>query len=103
MYPERLPADAPRSEAVVYEALRQTLSADFVVFHSIPWHVDARNHPDGEADFLVAHADLGLMVLEVKGGGIEWDGSSGECRVWMGARDTGSTIRSLKRNERSRR
>jgi hypothetical protein len=60
------------SERVVYEALRQ-LPDEFFVLHSFPWlrpirDLAAEPLREGEADFIVLHPDLGLLVLEVKGG-----------------------------------
>jgi len=72
MYPERPRADAPESERRVYQYLARTLDDRFVVFHSLAWHGRGRK-PDGEVDFLIAHPDLGMLVLEVKGGGIAYD------------------------------
>ena len=72
MFPERLTGDQPASERRVHEALRLGLDDTFVVFHSVSWHGRNRK-PDGEVDFLVAHADLGLLVIEVKGGQIGID------------------------------
>ncbi|HUT76129.1 MAG TPA: nuclease-related domain-containing protein, partial [Polyangia bacterium] len=74
MFPERLSAtaDIANSERRVHEALRTTLDDSFVVFHSLTWHGRGRK-PDGEVDFLVAHAELGLLVIEVKGGQIAVD------------------------------
>lgn len=78
-FPERLTADAPTSERRVHEALRTGLDESFVVFHSVSWHGRGRK-PDGEVDFLVAHADLGLLVIEVKGGQIGIDPRRG---TWL--------------------
>ncbi len=72
LFPERLPSDTFDSERRVYEALARDLDDDFTVFHSVSWHAQSRK-PDGEADFLIAHPDLGFIVLEVKGGGIDFD------------------------------
>ena len=46
------------------------MGGDFTVYLSRPWH---RFRPDGtgrdgEVDFVVAHADLGVLAIEVKGG-----------------------------------
>jgi hypothetical protein len=79
MFPERLTADAPTSERKVHEALRTGLDDSFVVFHSVSWHGRNRK-PDGEVDFLVAHADHGLLVIEVKGGQIGVDPRAG---TWL--------------------
>lgn len=59
------------SEAPVYQALRDQLSDQFVVLHSYPWLRPTRGEGalrEGEADFVVLHPDLGILVLEVKGG-----------------------------------
>ena len=79
MFPERLTMDAPTSERRVHEGLRTGLDDSFVVFHSVSWHGRNRK-PDGEVDFLVAHADLGLLVIEVKGGQIGIDPRRG---TWL--------------------
>ena len=72
MFPERPRAGAPTSERRVHEHLARTLDDRFVVFHSLAWHGRGKK-PDGEVDFLIAHPDLGMLVLEVKGGGIAYD------------------------------
>jgi Nuclease-related domain len=74
-FPERPPEDTPDSEIAVFHALAG-LDERFTVFHSVGWH-RGDGKPDGEADFLVAHPVLGLLVLEVKGGGIDFDAGSG--------------------------
>jgi len=74
--PELLMNDPKRgAERAVYEALRDDLSVDFVVYWSRPWH---RFNPDGtsrdgEVDFVVGHPDLGVLALEVKGGVVSCD------------------------------
>src|SRR5437870_12353028 len=78
MFPERPREATPDSERRVFAALESSLSRDFVVFHSLAWH-GRRGKPDGEIDFLIAHPE-GLIALEVKGGGIEFDAASA---VWF--------------------
>ena len=60
-------------ERKVFEALRDKLDSEFIVFHSVRWH--APNEKDtiiwGECDFTVFHPKYGIIVLEVKAGGIE--------------------------------
>ncbi len=73
-FPERPRATSPDSERRVLDALKTTLDDDFVVFHSVAWH-GRRGKPDGEVDFLIAHPN-GLLVLEVKGGGIEFEATT---------------------------
>ncbi len=80
MYPRPLPDSVrqdPRRSAEVrtWEAL-DTLDDDFACFWSVRWQSrDPRAAArDGEADFVVAHPRMGLLVLEVKGGRIGRDG-----------------------------
>lgn len=49
------------------------LPAPFQAFHSITW-VGQGNRTVGEIDFLIAHPDYGILVLEVKGGDISAKG-----------------------------
>ncbi|MEY3895286.1 MAG: hypothetical protein RLZZ214_805, partial [Verrucomicrobiota bacterium] len=83
MFPSVIPdnvASDPRraAEIRVYECLRDQLDGAFHVFYSSPW-LGTRpdgSEVDGEADFLVAHPDLGILSIEVKGGGVAIDGDS---------------------------
>jgi hypothetical protein len=79
IYPERFPSwaaeQANRSaEQKVFETLAQ-LPDPFVVFYSVAWQVrrSGQEAQDGEADFIVAHPQYGVMILEVKGGRIRYD------------------------------
>lgn len=59
------------SERRVAVALRG-LPDDWIVLHHISWQSRRSGRQgDGEADFVVLHPRRGLLVLEVKGGGIE--------------------------------
>lgn len=65
----------PSSEGLVYQAL-DALPAAYLVLHSYPWLRPTRDQPgaplrEGEADFVVLHPQLGLLVLEVKGGQVD--------------------------------
>ena len=67
------------AERRLYEMFRAQLSVEWTVFHHVPWQIrdlrgDAR---DGEADFVIVHPEHGILVLEVKGGSIRYDGESG--------------------------
>jgi hypothetical protein len=68
-----LGSDEPieESEQLVAKALRQ-LSDDWIIIHHVNWQ-SARygRQGDGEADFLLLHHQKGIIVLEVKGGGID--------------------------------
>lgn len=80
MWPERLPAEVRNhpfrsSEVKVYDRLRQELDDRFTVYYSRPWlGLSATGEEvDGECDFLVAHPALGILAIEVKGGGISYE------------------------------
>lgn len=85
MYPTPLPSwvrthHRRRAECDVYDALQNQLQAPWRVFYSRPWlglAADGRDR-EGEADFVLVHPERGMLVLEVKGGGIERDGVSGQ-------------------------
>jgi nuclease-like protein/AAA domain-containing protein/UvrD-like helicase family protein len=58
------------SEARVLPALKG-LPPEWLVFHSVAWQsLRGRRQGDGEADFVLVHPAIGLLILEVKGGGI---------------------------------
>jgi hypothetical protein len=74
-----IPATGPqdtnsRGEKKIYALLKQGLSDDFTVIHSLPWlargvkEIDPNYAPTGEIDFLIIHESLGLLALEVKSG-----------------------------------
>lgn len=58
-------------EERIYNAL-STLPDEYVVFHSVHWNKarPSGNIVWGESDFAVFHPDRGLLVIEVKSGGI---------------------------------
>ena len=59
-------------EQNIYSALEK-LSSEYIVFHSVHWHKKSpQGHVKwGESDFAVFHPKRGLLVIEVKSGGIE--------------------------------
>ena len=68
---------ASSAERRLYEGFLQQLDEEYVVYHSVDW-VLASPTPggppiQGESDFLIAHPIDGLLVLEVKGGQLEYD------------------------------
>jgi hypothetical protein len=78
-----IPADQlpPGAERKVYESL-QRLPDAYRVYHSLAYYVlPSGGHPlrEGEIDFLILHPDLGLLVLEIKGGEISYEGRE---RTW---------------------
>ncbi len=75
MPPPRInPAEAPRpakseAERTVWKALKNGMPAGWTAWHSLRIR-DGKNYL-GEGDFVLAHPQRGLLVLEVKGGRIE--------------------------------
>lgn len=73
------PSTASAAESRLYKALETDLGDDFVVLHSVKWiaRPGGTGPRDGEIDFLLCHPHHGLLVVEVKGGGVTLDYSSG--------------------------
>ena len=85
-------------ERDVAMALVEQLPDDCTVYHSYPWLRPQRNDRsgkvtlrEGEADFVILHPKAGMLVLEVKGGEIEYDH---ENRRWL--RREGSRVVEIK-------
>jgi hypothetical protein len=77
IFPEHLHT-GPASERAVHRALSQ-LPDDYLVVHGAGWlgrPGPGRMVRDGEADFVVAHAERGILILEVKGGAIDYEAST---------------------------
>ncbi len=80
MWPRTLPSDVTgnmlrSTECEVFRRLEAVLDDSFVVFYSRPWlglKADGEEI-DGECDFIVAHPELGMLTLEVKGGAVAYD------------------------------
>ena len=66
----------PYAELRVYEAL-ENLGNQFLVFHSVRWLKKTRRWAAiwKENDFLILNKHFGALVLEVKGGDIEYSGA----------------------------
>lgn len=70
-FPKKIKEDTVGSEQRVWKALSR-LDDSWIVFHSVTWQsLRAGRQGDGEADFVLLHAEFGMLVLEVKGGEIE--------------------------------
>ncbi len=77
MIPKRPHPDTKsRAELRLFAAFEKQLPKDYTVFHSVSWQLrnSRSGAKDGETDFLVAHPDFGLLIVEVKGGHIRYDG-----------------------------
>lgn len=79
MFPDQLRSDVKSdAERHLYQVFKKQLSDKFIVFHSVSWQVQNLNNGarDGEVDFVIACPNLGILVLEVKGGKISYDGNA---------------------------
>ncbi|MDP9294671.1 MAG: NERD domain-containing protein [Actinomycetota bacterium] len=61
------------AERKVFDALRDQLSDEWTVFHSVSviYRDHAQGARDDEGDFVLCHPGRGIVCLEVKGGGLE--------------------------------
>lgn len=76
MYPNPISPDTKSAaEIKLYELLKNQLDDKFTVIHSVGWQPVKPNSDStgGEHDFVVAHPDHGLLVIEAKGGRISLD------------------------------
>ena len=97
MYPRELPRHVlanPKlsSEVRVYERMRDKLPGDYTCYYSRSWH-EADNDGaefDGEADFIIAHVEHGLLFIEVKGGRVSCRENDGQ---WLSEDRDGFTFR----------
>ncbi len=66
-------------EVKFYDACKAALDANYHVFHSVAWiaHTARGEAKDGEADFVICHPDRGILVVEIKGGGVRADFRTG--------------------------
>lgn len=87
LIPNITPAEiAVKSERDVAKFLVDLLPNDCIIYHSYPWLNPERDTfgktvlREGEADFIVVIPALGMLVLEVKGGIIEYDP---QIRAWQ--------------------
>jgi len=75
------------AERRLYEGSLEQLDDAYVVYHSVDWVLAGRGGPEqGEADFVIAHPELGVLVVEAKGGAIAYDPAT---RRWSQAGRSG--------------
>lgn len=90
MYPRYLQTDKELEEAGLtpissaerrlFDLFKRCLSDDYSVFHGVLLQAPRRGGGihDREIDFLIAHPEYGLLTIEVKGGLIQIDGTTGK-------------------------
>jgi hypothetical protein len=96
-YPERFPEvkkDDPRyqTEYEVYSLFQRVLGENWFVFYNVNWvgmRTQSGGMEDGEIDFLLAHPEKGILIVEVKGGGVEYDSKLGK---WFTVNRAGEKI-----------
>jgi len=83
MLPEYFPEaqrDEPgfAGEYSLWSSFQEQLSNKYWVLWRVNWVAPGRGGQayDGEVDFIVIHPDMGILLIEVKGGGIAFDASS---------------------------
>jgi hypothetical protein len=77
MYPNAISEDTEsEAERRLYHAFARDLPDDWVAFHSARWLArdTRRGAQDGETDFVIVAPEHGILVMEVKGGVIQYDG-----------------------------
>jgi len=77
------PSTDSSAELKIYSLFRDNLSNEYTVMHGCRWIANNRDGStrEGEADFIVLHPNFGALCIEVKGGGIRVDTSSGR-ELW---------------------
>ncbi|WP_313197166.1 NERD domain-containing protein [Rhizobium sp.] len=85
MYPRTVPEvilkDKNRSAEIrIYDLLKEQLPDTFACYYSRPWHrfTPSGAEQDGEADFVVVNPDLGMLIIEVKGGRVSCRAGDGQ-------------------------
>jgi hypothetical protein len=75
---------ARRAERYVHDLLRAALPREYILFPNVAWILrDHGTDREGEADLVIAHPELGFLVIEIKSGPIARDGTG---RWWAGGR-----------------
>ena len=83
IYPKRIPLEIERdprrkSERILFDSFREFLGDEVIVYYSRTWrtfNLDKNKESifvNGEADFIIVWPDYGILVIECKGGGVEF-------------------------------
>lgn len=65
---------APEAERTVFRALELNLGPEWVVWHALAYSALLGSGTEGEMDFVCCHPRHGLLVVEVKGGTLDFHG-----------------------------
>jgi hypothetical protein len=78
------------AERRLYEGFLEQLDESYVVYHSVDWVLAGPNGPvEGEADFVIAHPEAGILALEAKGGSVRYDTAT---RTWTQSGRSGGHV-----------
>lgn len=66
------------AERRFFEALREELSDEWYVYHRLPYYNLRGGSRCGEIDFLLLHAEHGMLVVECKGSGVRFSQGEGK-------------------------
>lgn len=80
MIPERPVEGCARAEQRLFARIKDSLDDHYVALHQVAWLLPGeRGRPEqGEADFVIAHPERGIVAFEVKGGAISYDARTGK-------------------------
>jgi len=72
------PDTESQAEVKTFKHLNKTFDDSWTIFHSFSMQGKNREGKliDAETDFIMFHREYGMLVLEVKGGVIEFDGAA---------------------------
>ena len=76
---EQLRQFRSKAEARFYRSCKEQLPDDRLVIHSVSWiyRDDNDRLREGEADFTIVSPHAGIIAVEVKGGGVSFDATTG--------------------------
>src|SRR5215210_6975084 len=83
------------AERRLYEGFLEQLGDEYTVYHSVDWVMAPRSgrgidQPEqGEADFVIAHPQDGVLALEAKGGSLRYEPAS---RRWQQSGRSGGHV-----------
>lgn len=76
---DQIKAIDSKAEQRFYQACSSQLPNEYLVLHSVNFVTLLSGRPrDGEADFVIIYPNKGIIVVEVKGGGISYEPSEGQ-------------------------
>ncbi|WP_044233660.1 nuclease-related domain-containing protein [Haliscomenobacter hydrossis] len=86
IYPNKIPIevlkDPFRKSEINFFKILESLDNNYYVFYSVAYQLKGRYNfvSDGEIDFLIFHPNKGFLVIELKGGKIDYDNLS---QMWF--------------------